>query len=214
VKKSEGNKGRGSAGIPVDSSGGPTFDPTKNVLDLVEAAVKRIDDLMGAQAEVIDSKIDRLEAIQEAESRHLQDMAALRTNFESGMRDKETERLDAIRAVDVQAVQRAAEVAEIRATALASQVAAAAEANRASVAATAAALESKLTTALEPLTQAIGELRRTQYEQQGQKTQQQEQRSISTDTSKSTQWIIATVISMIFGMAGLILAVAAFINKP
>jgi hypothetical protein len=32
-------------GVPVDSSGGPTVDPTKNVLDLVEAAVQRQDDL-------------------------------------------------------------------------------------------------------------------------------------------------------------------------
>jgi hypothetical protein len=35
----------GRPGIPVDSSGGPTIDPTKNVLDLVDASVKRQDDL-------------------------------------------------------------------------------------------------------------------------------------------------------------------------
>ena len=33
------------SGIPVDAFGGATIDPTKNVLDLVEAANKRQDDL-------------------------------------------------------------------------------------------------------------------------------------------------------------------------
>ena len=35
-------------GVPVDAFGGATIDPTKNVLDLVFAAVTRIDDLIGA----------------------------------------------------------------------------------------------------------------------------------------------------------------------
>jgi hypothetical protein len=44
----------GRPGIPVDAGGGPTVDPTKNVLDLVDAAVKRQDDLR----RTIDQRLD------------------------------------------------------------------------------------------------------------------------------------------------------------
>jgi len=39
---------RQRSGIPVDAFGGATIDPTKNVLDLVEAANRRQDDLRAA----------------------------------------------------------------------------------------------------------------------------------------------------------------------
>ena len=52
----------GRAGIPVDSFGGATVDPTKNVLDLVEAANKRQDDLR--MADVMRLK-DEIEGVKE-----------------------------------------------------------------------------------------------------------------------------------------------------
>jgi hypothetical protein len=45
------------SGIPVDAYGGSTVDPTKNVLDLVEAANKRQDDLRQADVKRIDTEI-------------------------------------------------------------------------------------------------------------------------------------------------------------
>jgi len=36
---------KGVPGIPVDSGGGPTVDPTANVIALNEASTKRIDDI-------------------------------------------------------------------------------------------------------------------------------------------------------------------------
>jgi hypothetical protein len=46
----------GDHGIPVDAHGGPTVDPTKNVLDLVDAANKRQDDLRGSIVQRLDAE--------------------------------------------------------------------------------------------------------------------------------------------------------------
>ncbi|HEY9413122.1 MAG TPA: hypothetical protein VIQ30_00050, partial [Pseudonocardia sp.] len=75
----------------MDSKGQPVLDPTKNVLDLVEAAIKRQDDL------------------REMESQHQREIGDLRHQYEKELRKAETARIDAIRAVDVGAVNRAAE---------------------------------------------------------------------------------------------------------
>ena len=48
-------------GIPVDAFGGPTVDPTRNVLDLVDAAVRRQDDLRQANATHIEEKLTAFE---------------------------------------------------------------------------------------------------------------------------------------------------------
>ncbi|WP_330253154.1 hypothetical protein OG874_00615 [Nocardia sp. NBC_00565] len=76
------------------------------------------------------------------------------------MRIAEADRINAIRQVDVNAVQRAAEVADNRATTLAGQVSTAAEAMRAALAA-----------ALEPIQKDIADLRQAQYLTAGGKTQ-------------------------------------------
>jgi hypothetical protein len=117
-------------------------DPTKNVESLVEAAMARQDDL------------------REMESAHVRELMELRAGYDEKLRRAETERIDAIRAVDVGAVNRAAEVQDTRASALAAQVATTADAFRASLAA-----------ALAPIQGSIEDLRRAQYETQGQKQQ-------------------------------------------
>jgi hypothetical protein len=138
-------------GLGVDYRGNPVIDPTRNVLDLVAASVLRLDDL------------------RTADSRHLKEITEVRFAYESQLRQKESERIDAIRAVDVGAVNRAAEVSAQQATALASQVATSAEALRVQVEATRAQTAASLAAALEPIQKDIQELRKTQYEQQGQK---------------------------------------------
>jgi hypothetical protein len=139
----------------------PVVDPTQNVLDLVGAAIKRQDDL------------------RESESRHLREVADLRAHYLSELRTAETARIDAIRAVDIGAVNRAAEVSAQQAQTLAAQVANSAETLRTQVQAAATAATVALAAALEPIQKDIADLRRAQYEAQGQKTQVIESRGVS-----------------------------------
>lgn len=125
-------------GPGVDAAGRPVIDPTQNVLDLVQAAIQRQDDL------------------REAEARHARELAAMRASYDRELREAESQRIDAIRAVDVSAVQRAAEVASIVAETLRTQVATTAQQAAAGLAA-----------ALEPIIKDIADLRRAQYEAQG-----------------------------------------------
>lgn len=129
-------------GPGVDAQGNQVVDPTKNVLDLVSAAIKRQDDL------------------REVEGRHIREILDIRQELGKQLRDAETARLNAIREVDVAQVQRAAEVQAAQQTAIATTVATTAEAMRVSLAAS-----------LEPIQSAIQDLRRVQYESVGQKTQ-------------------------------------------
>ncbi len=171
-----------SSGPSTDRHNDPVVDPTKNVLDLVLAAVQRQDDL------------------REAESRHVRELSTLRAEYQEALRNAETERINAIRAVDVAAVQQAATAAETRATALAAQVAASAEAMRSQVAAAASAAATSLAAALEPVQKDIADLRRAQYEAQGQKTQVVEQRGAS-----------SALIAAIVGVSGLFLTIVGVV---
>jgi hypothetical protein len=212
-----------AAGVPVDAAGGPTVDPTKNVLDLVEAAVRRLDDMAAARDSLFQSQVRRLDDLlderdrlnearvkrvddlQMVEARHTHEMADLRQRFEAELRGKETERIDAIRAVDVGAVARASEVAATQATTLATQVQASAEALRNQVQASASASTIALAAALEPIQKSIEELRRTQYEQQGQKAAQTEQRVVNTDSRSANQWMVGVAIGAIVAIVQVVL---------
>jgi CHAT domain-containing protein len=138
--------------------GTQSVDPTKNVLREVDQAIRRQDDL------------------RELDAAHLREMVALRADYDEKLRRAETARIDAIRAVDVGAVNRAAEVSAQQATTLAVQVAQSAETLRTQVAAAATAATVALAAALEPIQKDIADLRRAQYEAQGVKTQGGEQR--------------------------------------
>lgn len=151
-------------------------DPTKNVESLVEAAMRRQDDL------------------REMESAHVREMMALRADYDEKLRRAETERIDAIRAVDVGAVNRAAEVQDTRASALAAQVATTADAFRASLAA-----------ALAPIQGSIEDLRRAQYETQGQKQQVVETRDVRGESRAGTGQLLG-IIGAVVGVIALLLA--------
>jgi hypothetical protein len=161
-----------SPGLGVDSEGNPVVDPTKNVLSLVEASVRRQDDL------------------RELTATHLETMANLREQHAKDMATKETQRLDAVRAVDVAAVSRAADVAALQAATLAAQVATSAETLRGQVAAAASAASTSLTAALEPILKNIDDLRRSQYELQGQRVATTEGRTVN-------QWVIALIVGIV-----------------
>jgi hypothetical protein len=146
-------------GAATDARGVPVRDPSTNVMDVVDAAVERLDDL----------RISALERVSDAVI-HVEKMAALRASYDDKLRVAEAARIDAIRAVDVSAVAQAAQVAETRATTLANQVQQSAETVRTLVATTATAATSALAAALDPMQKDIAELRKLQYEQAGQKS--------------------------------------------
>lgn len=62
-------------GVGVDGRGGAVIDPTKNVLDLVEAAIGRQDDLRNAETVRFNEKI-------EAETRRINELAAQKQTFD------------------------------------------------------------------------------------------------------------------------------------
>lgn len=173
-------------GIGVDAYGGAVIDPSKNVLDLVDAAVLRLDDL------------------READNRRLTEIAELRADYDEKLRKAETARIDAIRAVDVGAVNRAAEVSAQQAMTLAAQVATSAETLRAQVAAAATAAVTGLAAALEPIQKDIADLRKTQYEQAGQKAQVGETRQRGAGVGLWIGLAVAGVGLMITGLGFLI----------
>lgn len=169
-----------------------TDDPTRNVIDLIETVVRRQDDL------------------RDSEARHTREVIQIRAEYEDRLRAAETARIDAIRAVDVGAVQQAATVAATQATTLAAQVATSAETLRTQVAAAASAATIALAAALEPVQKDIADLRRAQYEAQGQKTQVVETQAKS---SISGLWVgviitvVALLVTTILGIAGVVITV-------
>ena len=138
-------------GPAVDAQGRPVIDPTENVIALVNAEARRLGEML------------------DAVTGHAVDMANLRAEYDEKLRKAETERIDAIRAVDVGAVNRAAEVSAQQANTLAAQVSQSAETLRTQVAAAATAATVALAAALEPIQKDIADLRRAQYEQAGSK---------------------------------------------
>jgi hypothetical protein len=109
-------------GIPVDSRGGATIDPTKNVLDLVEASIRRQDDLRRATEELLKDKIAenneksalRLQMMEQRLAEvvlRLDSEAKLRAEFSKEIAATEKARVDAIRQVDKTAVDQTASAA-------------------------------------------------------------------------------------------------------
>lgn len=158
--------------------GSPLIDPTKNVLDLVAADARRQDEL-AAQ-----------------ESKHFRELLAerdklfdLRAQDAREIREAESNRIDAIRAVDVETGNKAAVVASAQITALAASTTVLADTLRAQVAVAATASDIALKAALTPIQNDVAELRRVQYQQQG-------ERASRTESKDSTQWSTSTIISL------------------
>lgn len=168
-------------------------DPTVNVRELVDLNVRRLDDLRAAEARLVEAHLLHVEAISE-----------LRANYNAQLREAEAKRIDAIRSVDVGNVQRAAEVQAIQANTLAAQVVASAETQRAQVTAAATAAATSLAAALVPIQDAIADLRRAQYEAQGQRTQVVETRSAS-GAMMALIGLAITILMTVITVGGIIL---------
>jgi hypothetical protein len=121
---------------------------------------------------------------------HIKEMAKLRASHEMELRRAEAARLDAIRRVDVGAVNRAAEVASTQASTLATQVATVAEAMRAQVSAAATASTMALATALDPIKKDVSELRQIQFQQQG-------ERQSKTEDRTQSNWLIGVGVGVV-----------------
>jgi hypothetical protein len=174
------------------------IDPTENVKALTEAAVHRLDDLRDMETR----HQDRIRVLMVG---HMAEVSKLRAEYDTLLREAESKRIDAIRAVDVGAVQRAAEVSAAQAQTLAIQVATSAETLRAQVAAAATASATALGAALDPIQKDIADLRRAQYEAQGQKTQVVESRGASGAIFAAVGLGFSLILVMI-AVAGIVLA--------
>ena len=137
------------------------LDPSNNVRSIVDRAVDRINDLRHAEQIRVNEALD-------AERRRVNEIMSLRGEFAAQLNLAEAKRIDAIRAVDVNAVSVANERATAQAAVLANQVAASAETLRALVAATAATQAQQLATLTSQLTDRLSSLEKAQYENKGQ----------------------------------------------
>src|SRR6185503_58077 len=116
-------KRRKQSGQGVDAWGGPVIDPTANVIALTEAANKRQDDLRLASEQFFGSKIDAL-------SSRIDDFARAQAKLSK----KESQRIDSIRRVDREDVNKIAATATTTAETLRAQVATTAGAAQTSLA--------------------------------------------------------------------------------
>lgn len=194
-------------GPAADRFGRTAYDPSRNVDALVEAAIRRQDDLREMQARYISQ-------IGEMRENHARYITELRAQYATELRLAETARIDAIRTVDVSAVNRAAEVSATQAATLATQVATSAEALRGQVEAARQQTATALAAALEPIQKDIQDLRRAQYEAQGQKTQVVESTSadVAVSASEAARIQAAAQRTQLLGViiAALVLGVALY----
>ena len=207
--------GVASPGPGVDRYGTPVIDPTTNVLDLVNAAVLRQDDLREADSrhirELMQVRADYNQKLRDAD-RH---EAETRSRYEDRLRGQETQRLDAIRAVDVASASAAAQAAEARATTLAAAQQASAEVLRNQLEqariTTAEALEARIT----PLVKAVEDLRQAQYQQQGEKSSKVETSTSDRDALglQTAQVQVAMARMQLYGLiiAAVVLALGAYV---
>jgi hypothetical protein len=147
-------------GLGVDSSGNSVYDPSANVLSLVELAVTRLDDLRAAEA-------IRSETRFADEKIHIREIMALEAEHQKELTIAEAKRIDAIRAVDVNAVNVANEKAVASAQVLATQVVQSAETLRSLVATSAQATAIQLQQIITPITDRLSLLEKSQYESFG-----------------------------------------------
>jgi len=145
-KKSAGVVNNTPSGIPVDASGGPTIDPTANVIALSEASNRRQDDLRLAHRELFDTQNANLKAQLILWGDHQKALSDLRERHQEKLMEAESKRLDAIRQIDRETQERTAAQILNAVTTLAAQNATTAETLRTQVATTAAAANSTFQT--------------------------------------------------------------------
>ena len=125
----DGGKAVPTLGQPVDRAGNVAVDPTRNVLDLVLAAVKRLDDIMllngsrqddlrNAMVVMDELRVSHIKELLDERTKRIDNNESLRSDYEDKLRKAEANRLDAIRIVDTNNVTVANERAAATAAAL------------------------------------------------------------------------------------------------
>lgn len=157
------SRGLGVVGSAADAHSSQVYDPSKNVLDLVSAAVVRIDDLSDLRDQLLDQKILRMER----EWINQEKIAVLRADHNKEIRHMESDRVDKIRSVDV--ANAAATAAQLLSavTTLATTAQATAETLRNQVAATAAAVASQTERVVNPIIERLALLEKSSNFGQG-----------------------------------------------
>lgn len=166
----DGTFAQSAPGLGVDSKGGAVVDPTENVKALSEAANKRQDDLRAASERFMQAQLDAALKLNELRALKLEDEGKLRAEYAGALAMAEAKRIDAIRAVDVNAVAVASQRASDQATVLATQVAQSAEALRALVATTAATVAQSQQQLANTLSARLTTLEQAGYQAQGKQT--------------------------------------------
>jgi hypothetical protein len=153
---------RSATGIPVDRSGGPTIDPTENVIALVKAGEKRADDIRDLEGKLTDVRLTHVEQISKIRSDHSTEIGNLRAEHAKEIAAKEASRLDAIQQVNV-LTQNTAQAQSLLATqTLAAKAATDADTLRATVANTATASATQQATQFGMVNDRVSALERSQ----------------------------------------------------
>lgn len=167
-----------TTGIGVDAHGGAVIDPTENVKALAAAAAERQDDLRALNDLRVDTKVGYLEKIVDIRATcnreigdlralHIGEMMKLRAEHAKELGDKETDRLNAIRQVDVTAAARDAAASLTAIQTLAATTARDAETLRSLVATSAAAVASQQGALFGGIGDRLTNLERQYYQGQG-----------------------------------------------
>jgi hypothetical protein len=212
-----------ATGIPVDASGGPTFDPTANVIRDAAASSTRQDDLREAYNRLVQAQIRGIEESAHTKFEWARELATLHAHYAEKLAGKESERIDAIRKVDVEAVQTAAERANAQAAVLATQVAGTAETLRNLVSTTAAATATAQQQLISPLDNRVRTLEQAQYVGQGRSAVSDpaynellsEVKSLRSARSETTGsgLTMDKIIYLLIAVAGLIIAGITLMGK-
>jgi hypothetical protein len=152
VRLESANRTTPAPGLAVDSHGGPVIDPTQNVLDLVAAAIRRIDDVATLQAKLGDEKIQHTEVI-----------ALLRAQHQVALDAQESKRLDSVRQIDQLAIKTESDRASLAITALATTAAVTAETLRSAVNTSATNLATQLDRTVTAINERIAALEKSSY---------------------------------------------------
>ncbi len=142
-------------------------DPTQNVKDIVKATVESIEKLRSTDLINFNALRDADQKLVAAELKRVNDLMELQQVHNKELKIAEANRIDAIRAVDVNAVAIANERAGAQATVLANQVLASAEALRSQLSQTAAVFKQQLDQTTQQLSDRISVVERFQYEGKG-----------------------------------------------
>jgi len=155
------------------------YDPTANTLALVEAAIKRQDDLRSAEALRISELLEKNEEITGLQIKFQQELALAESKRVDALALAESRRIDALLTTAQNAVNLAALKADAQAQTLASTVANSAEALRTQVA---AAAETTATATLrDTLDKRITSLEQNQYQTGGRNAEK-------TENKQTSQW--------------------------